>query len=106
LSQNLWSTNVKAAETYVALVKNDCEMENIATQIPILKQCCDQTNRRTQNDEKILNKIDRDITKILLRAEQDCKQAKGHALSPLLAHAGKWSLLHSGTCLTFSLVAS
>jgi hypothetical protein len=64
-------------------------MENIATWIAILKPCCDQTNCCTGNDEKILNKIDHDITKILLHAERDCKRAKGHAWSSLLAHAGK-----------------
>jgi hypothetical protein len=88
-SRNLWSTDIKAAEIYVDLVKHDCKMENIATQIAILKQRCDQTNRCTQNDEKILNKIDRGITKIMLRAERDCKRAKGHAWSSLLAQAGK-----------------
>jgi hypothetical protein len=40
-SRNLWSTDIKAAETYIALVKHDCEMENIATRIAILKQRCD-----------------------------------------------------------------
>jgi hypothetical protein len=36
LSRNLWSTNVKAAEIYVDLVKHDWEVENIATQIAII----------------------------------------------------------------------
>jgi hypothetical protein len=36
-----------------------------------------------------LNKIDRAITAIMLRAERECKKAKGYAWSPLLVHAGK-----------------
>jgi hypothetical protein len=36
-----------------------------------------------------LNKIDNDITDILLAAKRDCKKAKGHDWSPLLANAGR-----------------
>ena len=50
------------------------------------------------DDERILNKIDTAITKILLCMEIECKKAKGYAWSPLLANAGqtviaaKWHL--------------
>ena len=50
------------------------------------------------DDECILNKIDTDITKILICAKIECKKAKGYAWSPLLANAGhtvittKWHL--------------
>jgi hypothetical protein len=88
-SPNLRSTDVKAASYYVELVKHNCQMENTATHIAILNQRCNHTNCCTLNDEKILNKIDCDITKIMLRAERDFKRAKGHAWSPILPHAGK-----------------
>ena len=35
-----------------------------------------------------MNQIDATITRILLRAEKNCKKARGHAWSPLLAIAG------------------
>ena len=54
--------------------------------------------RCTQDDERILNKLDDAITKILLCAEIECKKVKGYTWSPLLANAGctiiaaKWHL--------------
>jgi hypothetical protein len=84
--------------TYTNLVQTSFAAENIAERITILLHQCDRTGRCTTNDERILNKIDRDITRILLHAETDCKKAKGHAWSPLLANAGqtviaaKWHL--------------
>ena len=36
-----------------------------------------------------MNQIDATITRILLRAEKNCKKARGHAWSPLLAIAGR-----------------
>ena len=46
------------------------------------------TQQCTTDDERILNKINDDITQILLHAEKHCKKAHGHAWSPLLAIAG------------------
>ena len=40
-------------------------------------------------DERILNQLDDNITKILINAETHCKHAKGHAWSPILANAGR-----------------
>jgi hypothetical protein len=57
--------------------------------VAVLHSRCFRTNQCTEIDERILNKLDRDITKILLSAEKDCKKAKGHAWSPLLANAGR-----------------
>jgi hypothetical protein len=88
-SHNLWSTDIKAAEHYIEIVQHGFEMENISKRIAVLHSRCFRTNKCTPNDERILNKIDRDITKILLSAENDCKRAKGHAWSPLLANAGR-----------------
>jgi hypothetical protein len=97
-SHNLWSTDIKAAIKYVELVCQAFMAENISEWIAILWDHCHQTAQCTNNDVRILNKIDRDITTTLLHAEQDCKCAKGHAWSPLLANAGctviaaKWHL--------------
>jgi hypothetical protein len=81
---NQWSTDVKAAAKYTNLVRAGFEAENIAARIAILLQRCDQTGRCTTNDERILNNIDSNITRILLKVERDCKRAEGHAWSPLL----------------------
>jgi hypothetical protein len=88
-NRNLWSTDVKAAARYVELVNHGFQLENISTRIAVLHSRCFRTNKCTPDDERILNKIDRDITKILLSAEKNCKKAKGHAWSPLLANAGR-----------------
>jgi hypothetical protein len=89
-NRNLWSTDVKAATKYTKLVRTGFEAENIATRITILLNRCDRTGRCTTDDERILNHINRDITRIMLRAETDCKKPHGHAWSPLvLANAGR-----------------
>jgi hypothetical protein len=88
-SRNLWSTDIKAAEKYIDLVRDAFHAENIIARIATLVNRCDRTQKCTPNDEKILNKIDSDITNILLSAEIKCKKAKGHAWSPLLANAGR-----------------
>jgi hypothetical protein len=80
---------LKAAEPYIELVQHGFEMENISQQVAVLHSCCFRTNQCTVNNERILNKLERDITKILLSAEKACKKAKGHAWSPLLANAGR-----------------
>jgi hypothetical protein len=97
-SHNLWSTDIKAATKYVELVCQAFLAENISERIAILWNHCQRTDQCTNNDVHILNKIDRDITAALLKAERECKRAKGHAWSPLLAKAGhtviatKWHL--------------
>jgi hypothetical protein len=88
-SRNLWSTDVKAAERYVAIVKAAFEHENIPGRLATLRNRCQRTGKCTHHDELILTNIDRAITTIMLRAERDCKKAKGYAWSPLLVHAGK-----------------
>jgi hypothetical protein len=90
-SCNLWSTDIKAAEKYVALVCQAFLAENIMECIAILWDHCHCTARCTPNVVRILNKIDRDITDALLKAKHECKCAKGHAWSPLrvLANIGR-----------------
>ena len=88
-SRNLWSTDIKAAKQYVTLVTDGFQAENISLRTSILVSRCDRTKRCSQDDIRILNKIDNDITKILLNAETECKKARGHAWSPLLATAGR-----------------
>ena len=96
--RNLWSTDVKAAEKYITMVQRGFNDENIHEGIAILVSRCNRTGKCTADDERILNKIDDSITKIMLRAEVECKKAKGYAWSPLLANAGhtviaaKWHL--------------
>jgi hypothetical protein len=87
-SRNLWSTNIKAAKQYINLVTEGFQAENITLQTSILASRCKRTNRCSQNDICILNKLDNDIMRILLTAKADCKKARGHAWSPLLANAG------------------
>jgi hypothetical protein len=88
-SRNLWSTDIKATEWYVEIVETAFAQENIVARLAILRNRCKRTGRCTPNDERILNKIDRAISAIMLRAEAECKKAKGYAWSPLLVHAGK-----------------
>jgi hypothetical protein len=88
-SRNLWSTDIKAAKQYVTLVTDGFQAENISLRTSILVSRCDRTKRCSQDDIRILNKIDNDITKILLAAETECKKARGHTWSPLLANAGR-----------------
>jgi translation initiation factor 2B subunit (eIF-2B alpha/beta/delta family) len=88
-TRKLWSTDIKAAEQYVDKVKHGFSCENIIERITILVHRCNLTQCCTDEDARILNKIDTDITKILLAAESQCKKAKGHAWSPLLANAGR-----------------
>jgi hypothetical protein len=88
-ARNLWSTDVKAAKKYIEQVWERFLAANIHEQINILIHQCERTNQCTELYECILNKIDDDITKILLAAERDCKRAKGHDWSPLLASAGR-----------------
>jgi hypothetical protein len=88
-ARTLWSTDIKAANKYMDSVQQGFAAENIAERIATLIDRCNCTKRCTDNDARILNKIDTDITKILLEAERNCKQAKGHAWSPLLANAGR-----------------
>ena len=96
---NLWSTDIKATEKYIELVQTAFASENIIEHIAILISQCQHTNKCTNDDEWILNKINKMITQILLQAEKDCKTARGHAWSPLLAIAGcvviaaKWHFL-------------
>jgi hypothetical protein len=72
--------------------------DNIAARVATLLQQCTSTGQCTPNDERTLNKIDLNITRIMLWAETQCKRAKGHDWSPLLANAGqmviaaKWNL--------------
>jgi hypothetical protein len=103
-SRNLWSTDIKAAEKYVELVRQGFNMENINTRIAILIHRCDRTGQCTPNDERILNKLDADITKIMLKAEQECKKPRDmhglHSLPKLVVRL----LPPSGTFLTFLMV--
>jgi hypothetical protein len=78
-SRNLWSTDIKAAKQYVNLVNEGFQAENISLRTSILVSRCERTKRCSQNDIRILNKLDNDITKILLTAETECKKARGHA---------------------------
>ena len=95
---NLWSTDIKAAEKYIELVQIAFAAKNIIEHIAILVSRCQCTNKCTQDNECILNKINKIITWILLKAKKECKKASGHAWSPLLAIAGctvivaKWHL--------------
>ena len=97
-SRNLWSTDVKAAEKYIEIVRERFQEANIAERIAILIDRCNRTGQCSEADEGILNAIDTTITKVLLTAEVKCKQARGHDWSPLLATAGraviaaKWNL--------------
>ena len=56
------------------------------------------TGKCTTDDERILNKINTAITKILICTEIECKKAKRYAWLPLLTNAGhtviaaKWHL--------------
>jgi hypothetical protein len=88
-TRNLWSTDIKAADKYLAQVRDRFLAENIHERINILVHRCERTQQCTSDDERILNKIDADITSILLAAERDCKKAKGYDWSPLLANAGR-----------------
>jgi hypothetical protein len=88
-TRNLWSTDVKASERYVQIVTDAFEKENIMGRLATLRHRCTRTGKCTPNDERILNQIDLNITAIMLRAEKECKKAKGFAWSPLLVHAGK-----------------
>jgi hypothetical protein len=87
-ARNLWSTDVKATEKYIVCVQNGFQAENILERISILIYRSQRTQRCTDDDARILHKIDSDITTILLDAERQCKTASGHAWSPLLANAG------------------
>ena len=87
--RNLWSTDIKAAIKYVELVQTGFQDENIFNRISILVSRCQRTHQCTTDDERLLNKINDDITRILLRAERHCKKARGHAWSLLLAIAGR-----------------
>ena len=97
--QNLWSTNIKAATAYIQMVCDGFYTENIFNQLAIIVSRCTRTGKCTSDDERLINKIDNNITRILLQAEAKCKRAKGYAWSPLLANAGhtiitaKWHLL-------------
>jgi hypothetical protein len=88
-ARNLWSTDIKAAEKYIEYVQHGFHVENIHERISILIYRSQRTNQCTDDDARILHKIDSDITAILLDAERKCKTAKGHAWSPLLANAGR-----------------
>jgi peroxiredoxin len=70
-------------------VQHGFHAENILERISILIYRSQRTNRCTDDDARILHKIDSDITAILLDSERKCKTAKGHAWSPLLANAGR-----------------
>lgn len=84
---NLWSTDIKAIAKYTNLVCIGFEAKNIAECIPIL---INHTGKCTDTDERIFNKIDKDIICILLTAERDCKIARGHTwLPPLAKNAGE-----------------
>ena len=88
-SRNLWSTDIKASEKYNELVQRRFTADNIANRMTKLIKRCNRTEICSDNDIKILNAIDRNITEIMLWAERKCKNAKGHAWSPLLANAGR-----------------
>jgi hypothetical protein len=85
---NFWSTDYRGAIKYVELVCQAFMADNISEWIAILWDLCHQTTRCTNNDVRILNQINRDITTTLLHAKQDCNHAKGHVWSPLLTNAG------------------
>ena len=69
--RNLWSTDIKAAEKYIELVHTGFVSENIIKRTAILISRCQCANKCTPDDERILNKIDKTITRILLQAEKD-----------------------------------
>jgi hypothetical protein len=97
-ARQLWSTDIKASEYYVEMVERRFDADNIVARVATLLQRCTRTGQCTPNDESILNSIDLNITRIMLWAENQCKRAKGHDWSPLLATAGrtviaaKWNL--------------
>jgi hypothetical protein len=88
-ARNLWSTDIKAAEAYIEMVRTRFESDNIPERIATLLDRCNRTKKCTTADERILNQLDDNITKILINAETHCKHAKGHAWSPILANAGR-----------------
>jgi hypothetical protein len=88
-TRNLWSTDVKASEKYVEMAMQMFDTNNIANRTKILLDRCTRTGKCTANDERALNAINANITRILLTAESKCKQAHGHDWSPLLANAGR-----------------
>ena len=63
---NLWSTDIKAVTEYIKIVHNGFYTENIFNQIAIIVSHCNCTGKCTSDDERIINKIDDDITNILL----------------------------------------
>jgi hypothetical protein len=97
-ARQLWSTDIKASENYVEMVERRFDADNIVARVATLLQRCTRTGQCTPNDESILNSIDLNITRIMLWVENQCKRAKGHDWSPLLATAGctviaaKWNL--------------
>jgi hypothetical protein len=106
-TQNLWSTGVKASEKYVKMAMQMFETDNTAnrTKILVIDQCT-RTGKCTDADERALNAIDANITRILIIAERKCKRAHGkckrahgHDWSPLLANAGCTVSPRNGTYL-------
>jgi hypothetical protein len=69
-ARNLWSTDIKAAEKYIEYVQHGFHAENILERISILIYRSQRTNRCTDDDARILHKIDSDITAILLDSER------------------------------------
>lgn len=97
-SSMLWSIDIKAAQKYIEEARCGFMAENIGEHITILIHHCNQTECCTATDKCIMNKIDHNITEIILAAKRNCKKAKGHTWPPLLANAGhaviaaKWHL--------------
>jgi hypothetical protein len=92
-ARQLWSTDIKATENYVERVEQRFNADNIAARVAMLLQQYTSTGQCTPNDERILNKIDLNITRIMLWAETQCKRAKGHDWSTgQMVIAAKWNL--------------
>ena len=61
------------------MVQQGFHAKNIHERIAILVSHCNQTGKCMLDDERILNKINKAITGIMLHAEVKCKKARGYA---------------------------
>jgi hypothetical protein len=69
--------DIKATENYMEMVQHWFEADNIEARVLVmLLQQCTSTGQCTLNDERILNAINLNITRIMLWAETHCKGQK------------------------------
>ena len=73
-TRNLWSTDVKAAEKYIEMAMQMFETDNIANRTKVLIDRCTRTGKCTEDDERILNAIDANITHILLTLKANASE--------------------------------